>query len=381
MAADGLRTAGRLTRSAPITIILVGGASILLTIGWPGNHHRNRWTPRPKNPLHHAPALRKTLHLRVEEGPLGPSMMQHVTCNFCGADSAQVVHTLTDIRLRLPGEFTLVRCRVCGLLYLNPRPDRAELARHYPDSYHPFIGAIADQPSAFRRWALRYGVQRRCRAIMHRQSHGCLLDVGCATGVFLDEMRQHGRWQVQGVEPVATAAEYARQRFGLHIFQGTLLEAGFPDGSFDVVTMWDVLEHVDDPAAHLREIWRILRPGGWVALKVPDPSSIEARLFGRWWVGYEAPQHLFGFSAQVLARQLRRSGFDEIARAQLGSDYSAFMDSLSAWLEAQQRARLARVAQRLARSAAARVASAPLLFPLRRLGFGSSVVFFARKPS
>jgi SAM-dependent methyltransferase len=305
--------------------------------------------------------------------------MERVACNFCGADAAAPIHELQDLRQRLPGCFTLVQCGRCGLLYLNPQPSQEELAPHYPKQYHAFTGAIEDQASALVRWARRYGVRRRGRAVTRRQPGGRLLDIGCATGVFLNEMRHHGVWELYGIEPAASAAEFARRRFGLQIFQGTLLDTAYPDDFFDVVTMWDVLEHVADPQAHLREIGRILKPGGWLALKVPDLSSWEARLFGPYWAGHEAPRHLFGFSRYVLTRQLVDLGFEAPETARLGGDYATFMLSAGYWLDAHGGARLAPAVRRLARSSAARVLTAPAFALLRRAGLGSSLTCFARK--
>jgi SAM-dependent methyltransferase len=306
--------------------------------------------------------------------------MEQINCNFCGHNESSLIHILRDIRLSLPGEFTLVQCQKCGLLYLNPQPTQSELAQHYPKEYHCFVTAIEDQSSLFVRWAQLYGLRRRCRAITRRKRQGRLLDVGCATGNFLNEMRRQDHWDVAGVEPAASAAEFARQRFGLHIFTGTLLEAAYPDASFDVVTLWDVLEHTSDPKAYLLEIYRILKPTGWIVLKLPDPSSWESKTFGPYWVGYEAPQHLYDFPPLVLERQLATIGFQNIELSRLGGDYATFMTSLGLWLSARGQVYPGRLAKALARTTAARVLSAPLFWALRSIGAGSSRLYFAQKP-
>lgn len=305
--------------------------------------------------------------------------MREVVCNFCGSSRADLIYTLTDRRLSLPDRFNLVQCRACGLLYLNPQPDWHELERHYPDHYAPFTGAIDDQAARFVRWARRYGVRRRCRSITRRVPAGRLLDVGCSTGVFLDEMRRQPGWNVAGVEPVAPAATYAAERFGLDVFHGTLLDAAYAEASFDVVTMWDVLEHVADPSAYVRETWRILKPGGWLVLKVPDLASWEARMFGPYWAGHEAPRHLHGFTRLVLERQLRGLGFALARAEQIGSDYATFVYSLAYRIEAGRLRGAGRFLRRLARATPARVASAPALGLLRRAGLNSSLTLFARK--
>ena len=310
--------------------------------------------------------------------------MEHVACDFCGIDAATPVSVLRDPQLDLPGEFTLVRCGRCGLFYLNPRPSWAELAAHYPADYEPFAGAVARPQgghlAAVIRWIKDYGLRRRCRAIARRRSGGRLLDVGCATGAFLDQMRRLSNWAVVGVEPIATAAQLARRHFGLEVFEGSLLDAAFPDQAFDVVTLWDVLEHVPDPQSHLAETYRILRPGGLLVVKAPDPLSWEAHLFGSYWLGHDAPRHLFGFPRSTLTSQFATVGFRPVESVYLIGGYYTFLGSLGYWAGAHGRPRIARVAWRLAHSTAARLASAPLFTLARWLGSGSSLTYFASKP-
>jgi len=305
--------------------------------------------------------------------------MEYVACNFCGSDNASLVHTLRDIRLGLPGEFTLVRCDKCGLRYLNPRPDWKELAAYYPAEYQPYI-AVAGQRAPWIDWAEWFGLDRRCRAITRRRPEGQLLDVGCATGRFLDEMHRHGRWEVYGVELVSLAAEYARQRFGLDVFCGTLTEAAYASDRFDVVTMWDVLEHVADPTAQLLEVLRILKPGGLMVLRIPDPLSWEAQCFGPTWVGYDAPRHLFGFPRHILTHQLAGLGFERVSSECLTGTYYSFAASLGFWLTSRRMAGLGWLAHKASKSTAVRIVTAPVFLVLRALSLASSMTYFAWKP-
>jgi SAM-dependent methyltransferase len=215
----------------------------------------------------------------------------------------------------------LVRCRKCGLIYLNPRPTPAAIGAYYPDHYLPFLPAIEDERSWFRRLDRQHALYRRHKVLRRwigrpENGHARLLDVGCATGVFLDGMRRQG-WQAQGVELSPGAAEYARGRFCLDVFTGTLQQAALAPASFDVITLWDVLEHVYDPKGTLHEIHRLLKPGGAFVFSLPDPDCIEARLFGRYWAGLDIPRHLTIFSRQVLLRLLAETGFEHV-------DYSHF---------------------------------------------------------
>ena len=306
--------------------------------------------------------------------------MNRVDCDFCGNNDVTLVHVLQDVRLHQPGQYDLVRCNQCGLFYINPQPNWEELKPHYPEDYHCFTVAIDDHPSAFERWAQRYGVRRRCQLIARRKSSGHLLDVGCSTGIFLNEMRRLGNWDVSGVEPVHSAADFVRKRYGIQVYIGFLIDTHLPDALFDVVTLWDVLEHTPNPSATLSEIYRILKPGGLVVLKSPDSSSWEARVFGSSWVGFEAPQHLFGFPSGTLVKRLYELGFTKCERTTLGSDYATFISSLSLWLEARGRSTLSKFFRGLSRSVITRVLFAPLFRILRMLGFRSSCIYYAYKP-
>jgi len=305
--------------------------------------------------------------------------LREVACDFCGGESTSAVLELQDLLLGLPGAFSLVECNTCGLLFLNPRPGPEELQAHYPDHYHPFTDDIEDHPSPFVRFVRRYGLVRRCRAALQGQEGGRLLDVGCSTGLFLNEMRRQGEWDVYGVEPVASAAAFAREHFGLEVFQGTLPESAYPDAFFDVVTLWDVLEHVSSPSTYLREIHRVLKPGGRLVIKVPDPECWEADLLGPFWIGYDAPRHLFGFPRSVLDHQLRDRGFKVETVQCLAGGFFTLTTSLGFWLDAHGAERLGQLLRAGAHSPMVRVSTAPAFALLRQLGLGSSLTYFARK--
>lgn len=199
-------------------------------------------------------------------------------------------------------------CLSCGQNYLTPRPGPDELERYYPQDYISYPLAIEDEPSPLRRFDRAYGLHKRCREVIRRAGpSGRILDVGCATGIFLNGMQQRG-WQAVGVEPSHYAVEYARSRFGLDVVEGFLEEAHFPGESFDAVSLWDVLEHVPSPADTLAEIARLLKPGGWLVLSLPNPESWERGWFGPYWAGWDVPRHFHLFNRAVLKRYLENAG-------------------------------------------------------------------------
>jgi SAM-dependent methyltransferase len=230
-------------------------------------------------------------------------------CPICGADAGTTLVESADQLYPGPERFRFVACGRCGHLYQNPRPTVEAIGRHYPADYLSFQPAVAAIASPLRRLELRGYYDRRRRMVERAApGRGRFLDVGCATGNFLDTMRRAG-WQVQGVEPDEAAAAYARERLGLPVFTGRLEQAALPAGAFDAATLWDVLEHVHAPRAVLAELARIIRPGGVLLLALPNPDSLEARLLGPHWVGWDLPRHLNLFRPRALRALLAESGF------------------------------------------------------------------------
>ncbi len=291
--------------------------------------------------------------------------MEHVACNLCGSADARLLYELPDYLLGRPqARASLVRCIVCGLIYQSPRPSPEEMVAHYPpeyDSYHP---ETADGPGSWLlRRAVQYGLDKRARYVTRRAGGGRLLDIGCSTGLFLNRMKTHGSWELYGVEINRQAAETARQQYGLEVFVGTLEQAGYPDESFDAITLWDVFEHLHDPLRSLHEIHRILKPDGVLVLRVPNGASWDARLFGPHWAGLDAPRHLYVFTPETLRRMLAEAGFavDELS-CRIGS-YPTFVLSVRFWLGARGvSARKQRALLKALQHPVARLLSAPLFF-------------------
>jgi 2-polyprenyl-3-methyl-5-hydroxy-6-metoxy-1,4-benzoquinol methylase len=142
---------------------------------------------------------------------------------------------------------------------------------------------------------------------------GRLLDVGCGYGFFLKEMAQRG-WQAEGIEISTTGLRYARDSLGLEVSDQPLPRADWPDGRYDVITLFYVIEHLPDPMATLKEAYRLLRPGGLLFLRWPHTAPI-AKLLRPWAERlklYQAPSHLFDFSPMTIYKILDQSGFQEI---------------------------------------------------------------------
>lgn len=263
-------------------------------------------------------------------------MLEWVACNLCGQNDYEVLLIRKDLTLFVPGDFRVVKCKNCGMVYLNPRPSKESFAFIYPEQYDQYTQALSRESSWLNRMDRGYGLTKRARAIINYKSEGCLLDIGCATGDFIELMQDHYGWRVYGVEPSISASDYAHRLLGLEVTAGTVETIGYEKGSFDVVTMWNVIEHLPDPLGTLKYIRTLLKPDGLLVFNTPNLDSLDAHLFGPYWIGFEMPRHFYVFSRHTLQCMLTRAGFRIIETRCLYGSHAAFMSSLRFWLRAQK---------------------------------------------
>lgn len=222
-------------------------------------------------------------------------------CNLCG-------HNNYDIIVEQPKR-KIIRCRNCGLVFVGLQPSIEEIQLIYTKDYYRSDSSLGYKDYTEIQDVLVETAKLRLRELEKFCSSGKLLDIGCATGEFL-EVADHRGWLVQGIEISTYAANIAKDK-GIPVFAGVLEEAKFPFGSFDVVTMWDLIEHIKDPLNHLREIKRILKPNGFIGISTPNFESLRARIEGRnWWGFKESQEHLYFFSPKTLRNMLEKTGFE-----------------------------------------------------------------------
>lgn len=210
-----------------------------------------------------------------------------------------------DDRLHgLPGRFTIVKCRTCGLKRTDPRPNQATMGFYYPADYDPYTKSRAATGPV-----RRSGWKARAKRIFETRSNaipdlapGTMLEIGCASGNYMQAMADQG-WQVQGLEPSATAAEFSKSR-GFEVTVSDLESASYPDESFDLIVGWMVMEHLHSPVECLRKMHRWLKPGGALVFSVPNAGSYEFDLFGDAWFALQLPTHLFHYDPRSLDKVL-----------------------------------------------------------------------------
>lgn len=240
--------------------------------------------------------------------------MEHVRCNLCGADETTVrfPSTVDGAGSARPWEsfrcthdgygrhYRIVTCVRCGLGYADPRPTAEEILGSYSEVEDPlYVQELDGRLLTFERHL--DSLER------HRKPPGRMLDVGAYTGAFVEVAKERG-WDVEGLEPSGWAVAEAEKR-GLRVHKGSLEAVSLDPASFDVVTMWDVIEHLPDPARALAESFRLLRPGGLLAVHTMDADSAFARLTGSRWP-WLMEMHLFYYSKRTLEAALRQAGFE-----------------------------------------------------------------------
>lgn len=200
----------------------------------------------------------------------------------------------------------LVRCR-CGLRALDGEIDAAEALANNEKQYG---GEDYNEWYRTVKPLLRERYERdldEIERLLPRDGDASLLDVGCSYGWFLEVAAERG-WRAAGVEVTDETASVARDA-GLDVRTGLLHEARFDDASFDVVCLWDVLEHVPDVDPFLAEVRRVLRPGGLLAIQSPNVRSVMARAAGREWSWLLLPFHVWHFTPRAMRATLQRRGF------------------------------------------------------------------------
>jgi 2-polyprenyl-3-methyl-5-hydroxy-6-metoxy-1,4-benzoquinol methylase len=240
--------------------------------------------------------------------------MEHVRCNLCGADSS-VARYPSTVRQAESGDWrafrcthsgygrhhTIVQCQRCGLVYTDPRPE----GHHIVENYQAVEDSLYLEEREGRVLTFEHHL-RPLERLTGPPNGRRLLDVGCYTGIFVEIAARHG-WDAWGVEPCRWAVKHARTR-GLHVVQGTLDTASLPQATFDVVTMWDVIEHVTDPYGTLQQAYRLLKSGGLVVVHTIDIESPFARLMGPRWP-WLMEMHIYYFSRRTLRAMLEKCGF------------------------------------------------------------------------
>ncbi len=228
--------------------------------------------------------------------------MTATPCPICRSTPGEIVE-------RAEPPYCVVKCPDCGLAYVDPIPVSEDLSRHYDQDYYAeWISGQREKRKCM--W------MQRLKRIESMTNKGSLLDVGCGEGLFLELAKESG-WQVHGADVSAYATQFASKRLGQSLFCGQIWDADLTDQSFDVITLWHVLEHTTSPMRTLQEVRRALKPSGLLVVAVPNLNDKFMQATYRLVKGrkphlfsiIDKEVHIFHFSVQSLRRLLEKAGF------------------------------------------------------------------------
>lgn len=246
-------------------------------------------------------------------------------CPWCGSNKAQINLWLKDEFLTKK-DFHICECLNCGLLYTMPRPSKEKIGAYYKsDEYYSHQenkkGFVPRLYEAIKKINLKHKFHLASSDL----PVGKLLDIGCGVGDFLHVAENKG-WQCTGVEPSEEAREIARQRIKGDLLYSEDLEQ-LPDQSFDLITMWHVLEHVDDLKWQVAQLQRLIKPNGRIVIAVPNYRSYDGRFYNAYWAAYDVPRHLNHFNKTVITKMFKTSGLSLVCMDKLVWDayYISFM--------------------------------------------------------
>jgi len=265
-----------------------------------------------------------------------------MNCPVCLRSSTRPALTGGDLLFESTSKmFNLESCAHCRCLFLSPMPPPDEIASFYPQQYwwsSSKMGALKKAEAIYRKIALHGHVSFVVRAA-GRQHSPQILDVGCGSAALLALLKQRG-FQVMGVDFSAEASRVAEVENGVRVMVGSLEDAAFPDESFDIVTLFHVMEHVPEPRTVLAEVARILKRDGAVVLQVPNIDSWQFKAFRSKWYGLDIPRHVIDYSKKAILTVLNDSGFEarRIKHFNLRDNAPALVSSLFPSLDPVSRA-------------------------------------------
>jgi SAM-dependent methyltransferase len=230
--------------------------------------------------------------------------LEDAHCVVCGHRGPSPIYDVVAVEESSDRRtFQISQCAHCELVGVQPRLTAEEIVGYYSEAYYAkdklrLKSILEDDLPGLRR-ADR--LKKWCKG-------GAVLDVGCGSGKFLSTL-DSDRWRKVGIELSDTAANLARQQYGIEVFVGDLQEAHYPDHSFDLITLWHVFEHLPDPMPTLRELRRILKDDGILLVAVPNFGSLERRLAQGHWYHLDVPRHYFHYTPKTLGHMLDQAGF------------------------------------------------------------------------
>jgi len=240
---------------------------------------------------------------------MSATLVYYQDCPFC---HSQDIHPLLVAKDHTVSKdnFEVWHCGHCTNRFTQSVPDLHHIGPYYrAEAYVSHTDTNKGLINQLYHWVRSYTLGNK-RRLIKRVSHmqqGSLLDIGAGTGAFAHTMSEAG-WQVTALEPDPVARENAANKYGLQLHSAEEIYT-LPEASFDVITLWHVLEHVHDLHGYFDRFKALLKPGGKLVIAVPNYTSKDAAIYGQHWAAWDVPRHLYHFSPAGLQHLAHLKGF------------------------------------------------------------------------
>ncbi len=235
-------------------------------------------------------------------------MKEIVNCPACKNTNFKTHLVCKDYTVS-QSNFTLVKCQGCDFVFTNPRPEDQKLGDYYKsEDYISHSNTSKGVISKLYKVVRNYTLKGKLKLIQKHVSRGTILDYGCGTGMFLKVCQDAG-WKAFGMEPDEGARKIALE-MGLNVFSDKDRVKTYTNNqTFDIITLWHVLEHVTDLEQTLTFFKESLNDSGALIIAVPNHTSYDAQHFKECWAAYDVPRHLYHFEEKTIKELLKPYGF------------------------------------------------------------------------
>ena len=215
-------------------------------------------------------------------------------CPVCSKDDFSLFLKTRDYFLTQE-DFTIDKCANCGFVFTNPIPPLSELPKYYdsPDYLSHTANASSFTAKVYKLFR-NANIKNKFKLVNRYAKGKSILDIGCGTGELLNYFQEEG-WKTRGVEPNQSARIFATKNYQLEVFDENELNS-FEENSFDVISMWHVLEHVPDLSGRMKQLKRLVKKDGLLVIALPNLDSPDAAKYGPYWAGLDVPRHLYHFT-------------------------------------------------------------------------------------